>query len=36
MMEGLMENNAESAALLMTEIMSGEGEQADFDIFSHV
>ena len=31
LMENMMENNSESASLLMTEIV-----EQDFDIFSHV
>ena len=35
-MQGIMESDAGNASLLMNEIMSGEGEKADFDIFSHI
>ena len=35
-MQGVMENDAGNASLLMNEIMSGEDEKADFDIFSHI
>ena len=36
LMQGIMEDNVGNASLLMNEIMSGEGEKADFDIFSHI
>ena len=34
LMQGVMENDTGNASLLMSEIMGGEGEKADFDIFS--
>jgi len=35
-MQGVMDNDTGNATLLMNEIMGGEGEKADFDIFSHI
>ena len=36
LMQGVMDNDTGNATLLMNEIMGGEGEKADFDIFSHI
>ena len=36
LMQGVMDNDTGSATLLMNEIMGGEGEKKDFDIFSHI
>jgi len=36
LMQGVMDNDTGNASLLMNEIMGGEGEKADFDIFSHI
>jgi len=36
LMQGVMDNDTGNASLLMNEIMGGEGEKKDFDIFSHI